>query len=157
MQETPMMNQYLSFKKQYPDKIVLFRMGDFFETFGDDAKTMSKVLNITLTSRNKNKNATPLAGFPHKAIDQYLPKIIKAGYCVVIVDQLEDPQLAKGIVKRGVTRIVTPGTLDGDEADSQKNAYIAGFFKDKKNIGVCLADVSTGETLCFTGKMNSLL
>lgn len=147
-----MMNQYLSFKKQYPDKIVLFRMGDFFETFGDDAKTMSKVLNITLTSRNKNKNATPLAGFPHKAIDQYLPKIIKAGYCVVIVDQLEDPQLAKGIVKRGVTRIVTPGTLDGDEADSQKNAYIAGFFKDKKNIGVCLADVSTGETLWLHGK-----
>jgi len=147
-----MMNQYLSFKKQYSDKIVLFRMGDFFETFGEDARTMSKVLNITLTSRDKKRNAMPLAGFPHKAIDQYLPKIIKAGYCVVIVDQLEDPKLAKGIVRRGVTRIVTPGTLDGDEADSQKNAYIASFFKSKKNIGVCLADVSTGETLWLHGE-----
>ena len=152
MKETPMMKQYLSFKKQYPDKIVLFRMGDFFETFGDDAKTMSKVLNITLTARDKKKNATPLAGFPHKALDQYLPKIIKGGYCVVIVDQLEDPKLAKGIVKRGITRIVTPGTLDGDEADSQKNSYISSFFVQKKSIGVCLADISTGEILWIHGK-----
>lgn len=154
MKETPMMNQYMSFKKQYPDKIVLFRMGDFFETFGDDARLMSKVLNITLTARDKKKNATPLAGFPHKAIDQYLPKIIKAGYCVVIVDQLEDPKLAKGIVKRGVTRIVTPGTLDGDEADSQKNAYISTFFKNKNNLGVCLADISTGEILWLSEKFS---
>src|SRR3989339_1022312 len=108
IKQTPMMDQYLRFKKQYPDKVVLFRMGDFFETFGDDAKITSKVLNITLTARDKSSNPTPLAGFPHKAIDQYLPKLVKAGYCVVIVDQLEDPKLAKGIVKRGVTRIVTP-------------------------------------------------
>ena len=147
-----MMKQYLGFKKQYPDKIVLFRMGDFFETFGDDAKTMSKILNITLTSRDKKKNATPLAGFPHKAIDQYLPKLVEAGYCVVIVDQLEDPKLAKGIVKRGITRIVTPGTLDGDEASAKKNSYIASLYIQKKNIGVCLADISTGEILWICGK-----
>jgi DNA mismatch repair protein MutS len=152
MEETPMMKQYLGFKKQYPDKIVLFRMGDFFETFGDDAKTMSKILNITLTSRDKKKNATPLAGFPHKAIDQYLPKLVEAGYCVVIVDQLEDPKLAKGIVKRGITRIVTPGTLDGDEASAKKNSYIASLYIQKKNIGVCLADISTGEILWICGK-----
>jgi len=147
-----MMKQYLSFKKQYPDKIVLFRMGDFFETFGEDAKIMSKVLNITLTARDKKKNATPLAGFPHKAIDQYLPKIINGGYCVVIVDQLEDPKLAKGIVKRGVTRIVTPGTLDGDEADSRKNSYIAAIYPLKKEMGITLADVSTGEILWLHSK-----
>ena len=93
-----MMKQYLGFKKQYPDKILLYRMGDFFETFGDDAKLTSKVLNITLTSRNKETNNTPLAGFPHKAIDQYLPKLIEAGYCVVVVDQLEDPKTTKTIV-----------------------------------------------------------
>ena len=147
-----MMKQYLSFKKQYPDKIVLFRMVDFFETFGEDAKIMSKVLNITLTARDKKKNATPLAGFPHKAIDQYLPKIINGGYCVVIVDQLEDPKLAKGIVKRGVTRIVTPGTLDGDEADSRKNSYIAAIYPLKKEMGITLADVSTGEILWLHSK-----
>lgn len=142
-----MMSQYIKFKKQYPDKIVLFRMGDFFETFGDDAKLTAKVLNITLTTRDKNTNPTPLAGFPHKALDQYLPKIINAGYCAVIVDQLEDPRLAKGIVKRGVTRIVTPGTLDGDNAVSIKNTYLVSFIKEKKDLGVGLCDVSTGEFL----------
>lgn len=140
-----MMSQYMKFKKQYPDKVVLFRMGDFFETFGDDARIASKVLNITLTTRDKNTNPTPLAGFPHKAIDQYLPKLIDGGYCVVIVDQLEDPKLAKGIVKRGVTRIVTPGTLDGDNASSIKNNYLISFIPEKKFLGVGICDVSTGE------------
>jgi DNA mismatch repair protein MutS len=142
-----MMEQYMSFKKQYPDKIVLFRMGDFFETFGDDAKIASKILNITLTTRDKKSNPTPLAGFPHKALDQYLPKLISAGYCVVIVDQLEDPKLSKGIVKRGVTRIVTPGTLEGDQADSIKNSYLASFYIGKKSMGVSICDISTGEFL----------
>ncbi len=145
MNDTPMMKQFLSFKKQYPDKIVLFRMGDFFETFGEDAKTASKVLNITLTKRDKKENATPLAGFPHKAIDQYLPKFIDAGYCVVVVDQLEDPKFAKGIVKRGVTRIVTPGTVDGEEANITRNSYLASFYFSKKKIIVSLADITTGE------------
>ena len=140
---TPMMKQYTAFKKQYPDKILLFRMGDFFETFGEDAKISSKVLNITLTKRNK-KTDVSLAGFPHKAIDQYLPKFIEAGYCVVVVDQLEDPKLAKGIVKRGVVRVVTPGTLDGEEASSIKNSYLSAFYISKKKIYSAFCDVSTG-------------
>ena len=147
MNDTPMMKQFLSFKKQYPDKIVLFRMGDFFETFGEDAKIASKVLNITLTKRDKKENATLLAGFPHKAIDQYLPKFIDAGYCVVVVDQLEDPKFAKGIVKRGVTRIVTPGTVDGEEANIMRNSYLAAFYFSKKKVVVSLADITTGEFL----------
>jgi len=152
MEDTPMMKQYLGFKKQYPDKILLYRMGDFFESFGDDAKLTSKVLNITLTARNKETNNIPLAGFPHKAIDQYLPKLIEAGYCVVVVDQLEDPKFAKGIVKRGVTRIVTPGTLDGDEANAVKNSYLASFYLEKKILSISLCDVSTGEFLLITEK-----
>ncbi len=152
MEETPMMKQYMGFKKQYPDKILLYRMGDFFESFGDDAKLTSKVLNITLTARNKETNNTPLAGFPHKAIDQYLPKLIEAGYCVVVVDQLEDPKFAKGIVKRGVTRIVTPGTLDGDEANAVKNSYLASFYLEKKDLSISLCDVSTGEFLLISEK-----
>jgi DNA mismatch repair protein MutS len=143
IKQTPMMDQYLKFKKQYPDKIVLFRMGDFFETFGQDARITSKVLNITLTSRDKNSNPTPLAGFPHKAIDQYLPKLVHAGYCVVIVDQLEDPRLAKGIVKRGVTRIVTPATIDDSEA--VKSSYMCSFVKLKNDLAACVCDMSTGD------------
>ena len=150
IKQTPMMDQYLRFKKQYPDKIVLFRMGDFFETFGDDAKTTSKVLNITLTARDKSKNPTPLAGFPHKALNQYLPKLVKAGYNVVIVDQLEDPKLAKGIVKRGVTRIVTAGTLE--DIESVKSNYIASFVKSKSDLGISLCDLSTGEVFWIYSK-----
>ncbi len=150
MGNTPMMKQYLGFKKQYPDKILLYRMGDFFETFGDDAKIASKVLNITLTKRNKEANAIALAGFPHKAIEQYLPKLIESGHSVVIVDQLEDPKLAKGIVKRGVTRIVTPGTVDGEQASSIKDSYLAAFFFEKKNIYCALVDISTGKFLSFS-------
>lgn len=147
MSHTPMMKQFMGFKKQYPDKIVLFRMGDFFETFGEDAKIASKVLNITLTKRDKKKNATLLAGFPHKALDQYLPKLIKAGHCVVVVDQLEDPKLAKGIVKRGVTRVVTPGTLDGDEASDVKDSFLAAIYNEKKQTSIALCDMSTGKFL----------
>ncbi len=145
-----MMKQFLGFKRQYPDKIVLFRMGDFFETFGEDAKITSRVLNITLTKRDKTKDATLLAGFPHKAIDQYLPKLIKGGYCVVVVDQLEDPKLAKGIVKRGVTRIVTPGTLDGEQASSVKDSYLAAIYHDKKETSISLCDLSTGKFLLIS-------
>lgn len=144
MKKTPMMEQYLGVKRQYPDKIVLFRMGDFYETFGDDAKLASKILNITLTTRDKATDPTPLAGFPHHALDQYLPKIIRAGHSAVVVDQLEDPKFAQGIVKRGVTRIVTPGTLDGDLADSRKNPYLMAVYRGKK-IGIAVADLSTGE------------
>lgn len=145
-----MMRQYWGFKKQYPDKILLYRMGDFFETFGEDAKVASKVLNITLTTRDKKHNPTPLAGFPHKAIDLYLPKLIQAGYCVVVVDQLEDPKFAKGIVKRGVTRIITPGTLDGQEASSIKNQYLMALHKEKNNISISICDISTGQFILIS-------
>jgi DNA mismatch repair protein MutS len=145
MKETPMMKQYLGFKKQYPDKIILFRMGDFFETFGEDAKITSKVLNITLTKRDKKKNTTLLAGFPHKALDQYLPKLVQGGYCVVVVDQLEDPKLSKGIVKRGVTRIVTPGTLDAEQASNVKDSYLCAIYTEKNEITVSLCDITTGK------------
>ncbi len=128
MNETPMISQYKSFKKQYPDKIVLFRMGDFYETFGDDAKKTAEILNITLTTRDKKDDPTPLAGFPYHALDQYLPKIVDSGNCAVIVEQLEDPKFAKGIVKRGVTRIVTPGTLEGDLAVKDKKTHIFLVF-----------------------------
>lgn len=154
MGDTPMMKQYMGFKKQYPDKILLYRMGDFFETFGDDAKIASKVLNITLTKRDRKENATALAGFPHKAIDQYLPKFIESGYSVVIVDQLEDPKLAKGIVKRGVTRIVTPGTVDGEQASSIKDSYLAAFFFDKKETYCALVDISTGRFLTLSPSLS---
>lgn len=154
MNDTPMMKQYLGFKKQYPDKIVLFRMGDFFETFGEDAKITSKILNITLTKRDKKKNGVPLAGFPHKAIDQYLPKLVQAGQCVVVVDQLEDPKVSKGIVKRGVTRVVTPGTLDGDQASILKDSYLCAIYIEKKEITASLCDVSTGKFLLLNEQLN---
>lgn len=150
MSLTPMMKQYMGFKNQYPDKILLFRMGDFYESFGEDAQLTARILNITLTKRNKDEKAMALAGFPHKALDQYLPKIINAGYCAVIVDQIEDPKDAKGIVKRGVTRVVTPGTLDGDEANEVKNSYLASFYISKKKVGISLVDLSTGEVLTTT-------
>lgn len=155
MQLTPMMQQYQSFKKIYPDKLVLFRMGDFFETFGDDAKLCAKILNITLTARDKKADPTPLAGFPHHALEQYLPKIIKAGYCAVIVDQIEDPKMAKGIVKRAVTRIVTPGTLDSDNVVSVKNTYIGAFYLNKKELGAAFLDLSVGTLQYVNMKMSS--
>ncbi len=136
-----MMQQFMGFKRQYPDKLLLYRMGDFFETFGEDAKITSKILNITLTSRDGNSDATPLAGFPHHAIDQYLPKLVKAGHCVVVVDQLEDPKMAKGIVKRGVTRIVTPGTLEENESSYVKNIYLLALCKIKNTIAGGLIDL----------------
>jgi DNA mismatch repair protein MutS len=153
MKETPMMKQYLGFKKQYPDKIILFRMGDFFETFGEDAKITSKVLNITLTKRDKKKNATLLAGFPHKAINQYLPKLVESGYCVVVVDQLEDPKLSKGIVKRGVTRIVTPGTLDAEQASNIKDSYLCAIYAESKEISISLCDLTTGKFLLLNNQI----
>ncbi len=110
-EETPMMTQHRAIKQKYPDAILLFRVGDFYETFGQDAVIASQVLGITLTKRNNGAvNSLELAGFPHHALDTYLHKLVKAGYRVAICDQLEDPKQAKGVVKRGVTEMVTPGT-----------------------------------------------
>lgn len=144
--QTPMMRQYQHLKQQYKDSILLFRMGDFYETFGEDAKITSKVLNIALTTRDKKEDPTPLAGFPHHAIDQYLPKLVRAGYKVAVADQMEDPKLAKGIVRRDITRLVTPGTLADYRTDGDKrNNYLAAVYKNKNAYGLALCDISVGE------------
>ncbi len=150
---TPMMKQYYDFKAQCPEALLLFRCGDFYETYGDDAVTASKVLGIVLTKRSSAMaEAIPMAGVPYHAIDTYLPKLIRAGYKVAICDQLEDPKLAKNIVKRGVTEIVTPGIAFGDQMLSQKeNNFLAGITFGRSlssqtagTCGVAFLDVSTG-------------
>lgn len=142
-----MMRQYNNLKQQYPDKILLFRMGDFYETFGEDAEITSRVLNIALTSRDKKDDPTPLAGFPHHALEQYLPKLIKNGHNVVIADQVEDPKLSKGIVRREITRIVTPGTLtENSDKGQDTNIFVASVFKSKSAYGLAISDISTGTT-----------
>ncbi len=137
MKMTPMMRQYMEIKKKYKDAILLFRLGDFYEAFFDDAKTVSKVLNIVLTKRQ----SAPMAGIPYHALDAYLKKLVDAGYKVAICEQVEDPKLAKGLVKREVVRVVTPGTLLEDELLPASNNYLLSVWK---NIAV-YADVSTGE------------
>ena len=128
-EDTPLMMQHRAIKQKYPDAILLFRVGDFYETFGQDAVIASQVLGITLTKRNNGAAASSeLAGFPHHALDTYLHKLVKAGYRVAICDQLEDPKLAKGIVKRGVTEMVTPGTSVNDKLlDHHSNNFLAGI------------------------------
>lgn len=144
---TPLMKQYNDIKSRYPDAILLFRVGDFYETFGDDAVVASKILGIVLTKRGAGSTSeTELAGFPHHSIGNYLPKLVKSGYRVAICDQLEDPKLAKKIVKRGVTEIVTPGVaLNDGVLDQKENNYLASicFLKDK--CGISFIDVSTGD------------
>ncbi|HTO94583.1 MAG TPA: DNA mismatch repair protein MutS, partial [Bacteroidota bacterium] len=126
---TPLMKQYAQVKAKHPDTILLFRMGDFFETFEEDAKITSRVLGITLTRRgNGAAGEIPLAGFPHHALDAYLPKLLKAGYRVAVCEQLEDPRFAKGIVKRDVIEVVTPGVAFSDRVlDQKQNNYLAAI------------------------------
>ena len=150
-EETPLMRQYYSFKQKYPDAIVLFRVGDFYETFGEDAIKTSKILNITLTKRNNGKAATiELAGFPYHSLDIYLPKLVKAGQRVAVCDQLEDPKLAKGIVKRGVTEVISPGIVTNDKVlEHTKNNYICSlFFFHNQQVGIAFCDISTGDFFC---------
>ncbi len=141
------MRQYSQIKAKYPDTILLFRMGDFFETFEQDAITASKVLGITLTKRANGAAAdVPLAGFPHHALDNYLPKLVKAGYKVAVCEQLEDPRTARGIVKRDVIEVVTPGMTFSDKLlDHKSNNYIASVFVREEKCGFAFCDVSTGE------------
>ncbi len=145
--QTPLMRQYSQIKAKYPDTILLFRMGDFFETFENDAIIASKVLGITLTKRaNGAASDVPLAGFPHHALDNYLPKLVKAGYKVAVCEQLEDPRLARGIVKRDVIEVVTPGITFSDKLlDHKSNNYIAAFFVRDEICGMAFCDISTGE------------
>jgi len=145
--ETPLMKQYNQFKAKHPDAILLFRVGDFYETFGEDAIKTSQVLGIVLTRRaNGAAQFVELAGFPHHSIDAYLPKLVRAGLRVAICDQLEDPKLAKTIVKRGVTELVTPGISINDKVLEQKeNNFLASIHLTDKNCGIAFVDISTGE------------
>jgi DNA mismatch repair protein MutS len=151
MQQTPLMAQYYSVKEAYPDTIILFRVGDFYETFEEDARISSRVLGITLTRRgNGAAEDTPLAGFPHHAVDTYLPKLVRAGYRVAICEQLENPKLAKGLVKRDVIEIVTPGVAFSDKLlDHKKNNYLLSIIVHSELAGIAFCDVSTGEFFTY--------
>lgn len=151
--ETPLMKQYNEIKNKYPDACLLFRVGDFYETFGEDAVRAAGILGITLTKRGAgSETETALAGFPHHSINTYLPKLVKAGLRVAICDQLEDPKMTKTIVKRGVTELVTPGVSMNDEVlQSKSNNFLASVHFGKKTVGVSFLDVSTGEFLVSQG------
>ena len=154
--ETPMMRQFREIKNQYPDAVLLFRCGDFYETYAEDAVRASKILNITLTHRSngasKEAKALEMAGFPFHALDTYLPKLVRAGLRVAICDQLEDPKLTKKLVKRGVTELVTPGVSYSDTTLQQKeNTWLACVHLGKREVGVSFLDISTGEFLVAEG------
>lgn len=147
--ETPLMRQYLEMKRRHPDAVLLFRVGDFYETFSDDAITASHILGITLTRRaNGSASHVELAGFPHHALDTYLPKLVRAGKRVAICEQLEDPKLTKKLVKRGITELVTPGlNMSETLQESTSNSYVAAIVRGGKRFGVAFLDLSTGEFL----------
>lgn len=151
--ETPLMQQHNAIKSKYPDAVLLFRVGDFYETFGQDAIVASAVLGITLTKRNNGAaSSSELAGFPHHALETYLHKLVKAGYRVAVCDQLEDPKTAKGIVKRGVTELVTPGTATNDKLlDNNTNNFLAAIYLQDEMHGIAFLDISTGEFFCTEG------
>ncbi len=151
--ETPLNKQYNQIKSKYPGALLLFRVGDFYETFGEDAILASKILGIVLTKRNNGGANQELAGFPHHSLDTYLPKLVRAGQRVAICDQLEDPKTVKGIVKRGVTELVTPGVSYNDNVlDTKQNNYLASVhFGEKDNLGISFLDISTGEFICTEG------
>ena len=148
--ETPLMLQYLEMKKKHPDAILLFRVGDFYETFSDDAIAASEILGITLTRRANGKaQSVELAGFPHHALDSYLPKLVRAGRRVAICEQLEDPKLTKKLVKRGITELVTPGVNTSTGAlQAKENNFLAAVHIGKNSVGLAFLDISTGEFLC---------
>ena len=151
--KTPLMKQYFSIKAKHPDAILLFRVGDFYETFGEDAIKTSKILGITLTQRaNGSASSVELAGFPHHAVDVYLPKLVRAGQRVAICEQLEDPKLTKKIVKRGVTEMVTPGvTINENVLEHKENNFLAAVHFEKNIAGIAFIDISTGEFLAAQG------
>ena len=151
--ETPLMKQYYSIKSKHPDAILLFRVGDFYETFGEDAVNTSDILGITLTRRaNGAASFVELAGFPHHALETYLPKLVRAGQRVAICEQLEDPKVAKKVVRRGITELVTPGvTTNENVLEHKENNFLAGIFLDRQIAGIAFLDISTGEFLTAEG------
>jgi len=153
--ETPLMKQHKDIKTRYPDAVLLFRVGDFYETFGEDAHIASRVLGITLTKRsNGSASSVDLAGFPYHSLDTYLHKLVKAGYRVAICDQLEDPKLTKGIVKRGVTELVTPGVATSDKLlENRTNNFLAALHLGEQTCGIAFLDITTGEFYTAEGNM----
>ena len=151
--ETPLMKQYIEMKGKHPDAILLFRVGDFYETFSSDAIEASEILGITLTRRaNGAAQFVELAGFPHHALDAYLPKLVRAGKRVAICEQLEDPKLTKKLVKRGITELVTPGVSINDNVLNHKeNNFVAAIHFERHSCGISLLDISTGEFLTAEG------
>ena len=153
--ETPLMKQYMEMKQKHPDAVLLFHVGDFYETFSEDAITASEILGITLTKRaNGYASEVELAGFPHHALDTYLPKLVRAGKRVAICEQLEDPKLTKKLVKRGITELVTPGvSLNDNVLDHRQNNFLAAIhFGEGRTLGVAFLDISTGEFLTAEGE-----
>jgi DNA mismatch repair protein MutS len=155
--ETPLMKQYNAIKAKYPGTILLFRVGDFYETFGSDAVLVSQILGIVCTKRNNGGGDSELAGFPHHSLDTYLPRLVKSGQRVAVCDQLEDPKQAKGIVKRGVTELVTPGVAFNDKIlESKTRNYLAAFHYMGETPGVAFTEVSTGEFFCMSGTLSEV-
>ncbi|GAB3876796.1 DNA mismatch repair protein MutS [Hymenobacter segetis] len=156
--ETPLMKQYYQLKQQHPGAVLLFRVGDFYETFGEDAVTASRILDITLTKRGAGSSSeVALAGFPHHSLDNYLPKLVRAGQRVAICDQLENPKEAKGLVKRGITELVTPGVSMHDNVlERRSNNYLAAIHFGKTEAGISFLDISTGEFLAAQGTLDYL-
>ncbi len=156
--DTPLMQQHRAIKQKYPDAILLFRVGDFYETFGEDAIIASKVLGITLTKRNNGAaSSSELAGFPHHSLDTYLHKLVKAGHRVAICDQLEDPKNVKGIVKRGVTDMLTPGIATNDKLlEHKNNNFLAAIYVENEKGGIAFLDITTGEFLIAEGNTDYL-
>ena len=150
---TPMMKQFLDLKAKHPDAVMLFRCGDFYETYSTDAIIAAEILGITLTKRANGKGKTiEMAGFPHHALDTYLPKLIRAGKRVAICDQLEDPKTTKKLVKRGITELVTPGVSINDNVLNYKeNNFLAAVHFGKSACGIAFLDISTGEFLTAEG------
>ena len=146
---TPMRRQYIQMKERYPDCILFFRLGDFYEMFDEDARLASKELELTLTTRDRNKPAqdqTPMCGVPYHSVEAYISRLINRGYKVAICEQMEDPAAAKGLVEREVIRIVTPGTvIDASMLEEGRNNFICSVFRDEGGVGVCFCDISTGE------------
>jgi len=155
---TPAMKQFHHFKEKYPDAILFFRMGDFYETFYEDARTCSRVLGLALTSRSKGANPIPLAGLPYHAVDNYLKKMLQAGYKVAVCEQVEDPKKAKGVVKRDVVRVVTPGTLTDDMLlDARQDNFLCAVSLGAKSAALAWVDISTGHFFTLEVSEDSVL
>ena len=159
--ETPLMQQYYAIKQDHADDILLFRVGDFYETFAEDAHKVSEILNIALTRRaNGAASSVALAGFPHHAFETYVPKLVATGLRVAVCEQLEDPKQAQGVVKRGVTQLITPGLIEpqllGGAVSVNKHHLLAALYLHKQDMGLALLDFSTGEFFVHQGSIASV-